>query len=729
MVIHKQLSEYEYAMRIERKYNNAEEYDQKNFSRCMELWRMYWGVDTDKGLGQIPAAVVKRMLSIGKQPAAYNLCRPTVDNIAGGIMMAPFGFDLVPVADEETSLLQAIKDLQYAEQEIMNWRIHRLEAIIGGLIYRSDTEMYIDRTKYGTPFIGRRTRLPGTVVYDPAWKTPVSADCKECFVKEMLTPLQMIEIYGKNNNKKTNQIIRGTLNKAVNDGLIKGLADIDWRFGEEYGENTGIIPYSECEDIWGSYYKVIQYYHMEKVNRPYDYVLTEYGEKIKIPSMLNTPQDKIEWLNANVPNWVPDAVFTDEEECNIQYVTAICPSLLPGVLLCNGPTEIQCGRLQFFPWSAYKANGEFGGIMDAIKDMQMSINWLENTLQYRLHIDGDGSSWYVDPSGFKSPQEFERWKKSKNKAGETFELAPGYLLKNPQGPARPVMTSPYPREAMDRLMHLIETMWPKISKVNPAAHGRSESAQEPAALYRMKRLQHEIEIYTIYEGLKNHENEWGEAYLQQVIMTHGKELNKKIYNPRTKQVFYLNKLETRELEDGTKLDVIVNNVAALKELRPRVIITESTDSPTRQVEVMQTSAEILKYVDQGRKPITYQRQVYNLTSNSNCFTQAEKAEMEGDHELELEVARQELKTRFAELKAKEMQIQMQLEQSFAMQTNIQAQQQQPQQQPTHPITGLSPEEMMKLKEAQTVQYRPSQNVQTVIAPIETKLQESEINKF
>lgn len=690
MIIKRQLSEQEYALKIERKYDNAKAYDQKNFDRIMQLWRMYWSIDNERGLGAIPAGVVTEMIRLGKQPGAYNLCRPTVDNITGGIMSAPFGFGLAPVDTEVSSLLYAAKDIQYAEQEIMNWRLHRMEAIIGGQIGKSDTELYIDKTKWGKPYIGRRTRLAGTVIYDPAWKSPVSGDCRECYVEDMLTPMQMLGLY----KGKENEITDAVMKKAKEKGLITEMARIQWEIGEEYGDNAGIIPYPDREDIWGSFYKVIQFYHMEKVKRKYEYCLTEDGEKMRLPPDLKDAQEKIEWLNQNVPGWVPDAVFTDTEEVDVQYMTAICPSLAPGVLLCNGPTEVQCGRLQFFPWSAYRANGEYGGIMDALKDMQLSINWIQNTLQYRLHVDGDGCSWYVDPDGFATPQEFERWKNCKSKASETFKLKPGYLLKNPRGPAIPVQSSPYPKEAMDRLTHLIEVMWPKISKVNPAAHGNSESAREPASLYKMKKLQHDVEVYTIYEGLRNFENEWAEAYLTQMIATHGNELNRKIYNPRTKKTFTINKTETRTLEDGTQIDVIVNHIAKLRDIRHRVIITESDESPTRKVEIMQTAAELLKAIDPNRKPITYQRQAYNLTSNTDTFSDEEKMEMEGDHELEIETARQELKTRYAKLKVTELQTQAQAAQIEAQLQQIQAQKAAlAAGQSLHPVTGQTVEQM------------------------------------
>jgi hypothetical protein len=683
MMVRRNLTEFQYYQKIEREHQRAKEHDQLNFDRAMTLWRMYWGVDTDKGLGQIPSAVVTEMIRVGKQPGAYNLARPTVDSIAGGIMMRPFGFAISPVDTEEDSLTYKAKDIQYVEQEVMNWRLHKMEQIIGGLICRSDTEMYIDKKKWGKPYIGRRTRLPGTVIYDPIWKSPVSGDCRKCYVEDYLSPLQMLEMYVG----KEREIVNATMRKALLEKIIETWADLQATEGDEYGWNSGIIPYAERDEIWGTLYKVIQCYHVEKVRRKFEYVLTEDGEQMRIPDDLKNAQEKIAWLNENVPGWIPDSVFEDEEEIDVQYMTAICPALAPGLLLCNGPTEVQCGRLQFFPWSAYRSNGEWGGIMDSIKDMQQSINWIQNTLQYRLHVDGDGCSWYVDPAGFKTPQEFKRWKESKNKAGENFELAPGYLARFPNGPAIPVDKSPYPKEAMDRLTHLIEVMWPKISKWTASSRGETEYAGEPAELFKMKKMQNDIERYTIYEGLKNFENEWGEAYLTQMITTHGQELNRTFYNPRTKKQFTINKTERRPLEDGSQVDVIVNNLMRLRDVRHRVVITESDESPTRKIEVMQTANELLKTIDPNRKPVSYQQQAFNLISNTDTFSEDEKMQMEEDHQLEVEAAREQLKAQTLNFKSQSVQAQIDLVKLEGQMLAIKAQQAAMASGNVHPVTG------------------------------------------
>lgn len=341
------------------------------------------------------------------------------------------------------------------------------------------------------------------------------------------------------------------------------------------------------------------------------------------------------------------SVFVGEDTEAVQYMSAICPGLAHGMLLCSGPTEIQCGRLQFFPWSAYRVNGEFGGLIDAIKDMQQSINYLESMLTYKLQIEGGGGAQYVEPGIFINDAEYQRWVKERNNPQAVFRLKTNSLLRYPKGPSSPVVTSPYPAEAMNRLSHIIDTMWGKISKVSPATRGETESAGESGYLFRLKQIQSDIELYTVHQSLRNFWNEIGEAYMYQAIQTHGDGMERTFYNPKTKGSFTINKKELFVDTDGSIIEVIVDDISKLKDIRHKVIITESSDSPTRKLEIMQTTSTFLDRTDPNMKPLTYQLLASKLVASSDLFDTEEKAELEQAAALEIEVAKVELETRKA----------------------------------------------------------------------------------
>ena len=638
-------------LKIKREYDNAVAWDKKNWDRCVDNWRLYWGIDSELGMGQWPADVASEMLRQRRQIATYNMAGPTVDNIAGGIMKAPFGADFVPVDTGISTLTYKIKNILYSTKEKMDYRSQETDLIVGGLIFQGVWEMYISR-EYNKKFgdIATRACLPGEVMFDPYWKYPSSKKCMKAWKRPMVTPMQMLEIF----KDKQNDIIKAVGIKARGNAYLEQLAKLQEDQGDEYGNNNGVIPYDFNDPEWGTQLQLIEFYHMEKVVREIEYVLLEDGQKIRIPGHLKDSSEKLAWLNENVANWQPDAVFTDEEEEMVQFVTIICPTLSQTLVLSHGPTEIQCGRLQFFPWSAKRLNGEVGGIIDAIKDAQRTINYWESLLTYKIQVEGGGGALMADPADFETPAEFDDFCRNRNNPIRVFKLRRGALRGRSEGPAVPVTKSAFPREAMEHLKHMIETVWPRISKVSPASQGRQESPAESGYLYRLKKLQSEIEQHTIYEGLRNFWNEFYEAWLFQATHTYGNQIEREFYDPKTKEAFKINEHKMDVDDSGNVIESIIDDISRLKEIRHRVTVSESEDSPTRKVEIMQTSTELLKTIPQS-KPLTIQELSHTLASQLDAFDDEKKAQLEEYHELEMMVGKQQLKTQFAELKLKEVQ--------------------------------------------------------------------------
>lgn len=651
------VSSADYVLRVEREYTNAIQHGDKDFKRSMESWQFYWGLDGEKGLGQWPAEAISQLVREGRHIATYNLVRPIVDNIAGGIMKAPFGIDYSPVDDDISSLTHAVKDLLYTDKELTDWRIHELALIIGGLIYRGDMEMYINREYHKDGNIGLRCLLPGMITYDPYWKTPRSKDCRKAWKSSFLTPRQMMEYF----KEKKDDIKIAALKKKFGNGLIKALAEYQELYGDEYGENHGVYPYWHDEEIWGSQYRVIEFYHMEKETRKVEYCITEDDQKVYLPeSLLNAdPAEKIAWYNANVPDWHPDQVYEDEEEQDVQYLTTICPSLSHDLVLAHGPTEIQCGRLQFFPWSATRINGECSGIVESIKDSQRTVNYWESLLTHKIQTDGGGGSQFIDPDAFESESEYRRYCVERNNPRAVFKLKRGTLRNYPNGPAVATVKSTYPAEAMNHLEHIIQLMIPKLSKVSPATQGRSEHSSESGYLFRMKKLQADIEQFTIHEGLRCFWNEVAEAYMFQAIRTYGNGRSRRVVHPGTKKAFWINKKERREV-NGYTIECIINDMSRLKEIRHRVTVTESDDSPSRKIEIMEVAGGLIKSMP-ATKVLTIQELSHVLAKQLDTFDEAQKAKLEEYHNLEMEAAAQQLKTNTATLKLQELQAQAQVE--------------------------------------------------------------------
>lgn len=648
------LSESERVRKISYEHGNATAYHSAALERDRQAWQFYWGLDAEQGLGQYPAEAVAQLKADGRHIATYNFVRPLIDNLAGAILKTPFSFDFSPVDDELSTLTYAAKDAFFIDREQLDWDTTYDSIVHGMLIHEAVAEMYVDKTwdpKFGN--VGLRYRLPGTVKFDPKWKSPKSKECKKCWVDTMMTPAEMLEIFEDNQTE-----IMAAVTAAATQGDYKQILEdrlkVMHETGEEFGVNEGIFVRSEDENkILGTQYNVVSQYEMVKTRVPTSFVITAMG-KVTIPSECQSDEDKLAWLNNNVPDWQPEQVFDDYDEVMIQHLTIICPTLSSDLIIQDKPTRLQLGRLQFFPVSANRKNGQASGVCDAVRDLQMQINYWESILTHKIQVEGGGGAQFVDPDGFDEDSEIKKYISGRNNPRETFRLRRGYLAKNPNGPAIPVRKSAFPQEVTQHLDHLIDSVLPRITPVTPASQGRTESSNESGYLYRLKKIQSDTQQYTIYSALKRWWNEIGEGYLMAASTLYGNGLERSFFNQATKSSFKIN--EHRQV-DG--MEVIVNDFSRLRDLRHRVIVTESEDSPTRKIEAMSVAAEAMKAMPQF-KTLTINKMSSIIARNVDTFNEEDRADLDRYDKLESDVAEQQMKLNLLKMKIEEANIMQQL---------------------------------------------------------------------
>lgn len=665
------LGEAEIVQKLYSQYQRAKVYDQKNWNRWQKNVRFHWGIDNDLGLGQWPTGVVADLMQQGRQVGTFNLCRPTVNNFAGDIMQAPFGFKFSPIDGAENSTTQKINAQIYIDKDVCAWKATELEMVVGGLIMRSDIEMYVNKNFPPKDYVGLRVILPGMITYDPDWKDSKSQACKWCDKESYLSAEQILEIYGTDPDKR-GKITQSILFAALGKDALKALAEWEAKYGADYGDNTGAIPYQDRPEIWGSRYKVIEHFEMKIVKKRYEYAITETGDEISIPDMGDVAA-KVEWLNTNVPGWIPDQIFEETIDEKVQYVTAYCPGLSVSFCLASGPTEIQCGRLQFFPWSAYRMYGEYGGIIDAIIDAQETINYWESMVIHKLQVDGGSGSQFMDPSAFESEGEADRYIAERNNPRAVFRMRKDALRQYPNGPAVPTMKASFPNEAYQHLQHIIEMLWPKLSGITPASRGEAESAQESGVLYNQKKLQAQVERMVVHESLRTWYNELGEAYLYQTAhMRAGKRME--FFDRKTKQPVVWNDRQIIRDDVGNEVEVIIDDITSLKRNRHKVDIIESADSPSRRDEVIRTVSVYARSIP-ATQPLTLMELTHEIAKNIDVFDEEQKAQLDADYEKERVIAEQQIKTNLVKLQLEEAAATMQLmqmqQQIAAMQAGVQ----------------------------------------------------------
>lgn len=627
-------------VQVYRNWENAQEYHARRTRRSIENWRMYWAHDPELGLGQWPEKVASRMVAEQRQLTQYNITNTLVDTIAGGIMKSPFHPKYYPVNDQITSLTRAITQASYSDKELMDWDAAFFEMIRAGLIQEGVVKIGISTEFSRLGNIKFESCLPNSVFHDPNWRTWSSKDCRRCWKETWMEAEVAAEIYPKHR------------------ALFEAEIERTNRFGPEYGPNEGVTAYSNTSDNrWGSQLRFIEQYEMKAIKKTIEYVVTvdkktRQAREEVIPDNLNSPAEKIAWLNENVPDWQPDYVFEREVMEQRCFVTTIAPDISWNIVIEHGETEIQIGRLPFFWWAASRANGESRSIVDSIKDAQQTLNYWESMITYKLQIEGGGGAQLVDPSKFKDNNEAQRYKKDRNNPAESFEVKPNALEGGASQIADGVYKSTFPNEVYQHLNHIIDVLIPYISKVNPSVRGQKEGPSDSGRLFELMKIQSDQQLYTIHYGLRILYNEIYEAYLMQASRTYAAERLPRVFGvDGGKEKVILN--ERIELPDGSIL--IKNDTSRLKDIRHKVIVSESEASPTQRLADLRSISQLLQSIDPNAKPATMSYLINKATGLVDIMDNDEdQAELKriGDKEVALAIER--IDSEIAKLQAERM---------------------------------------------------------------------------
>lgn len=655
----RELSDSEKVLRITTERDHAAAHDEKNYQRSVRNRRYYWAIDADRGMGQYPDKTVQELIRQRRSIATFDFCSPTIDFLAGSLAKSPIKIDYMPVNREMTSLTQALKDRYYVDRDVCDWPEAVFDVYLNGLIYRADAEIYAE-DKYDKTHgnIGVRVRLPGTVLYDPFWKTRPSRECRKAWVDSWMTPMEMLEQF-EDRGEEINRAVFFHGKKPGDVEVLKRYAEYQATRGDEYGDNLGAFPYNRHEDVWGSQFRVTSEYRMEKVKRKRVYAVTLQGQ-VAIPEKLKEPEKIINWLNENfLDEWDPEGIFEEDEEVDLQICTSICPQLDFSLILQEKPTRVQCNRLQFHPFSASRLNGEFKGLMDSIVDAQEYINYLLMMQMHATQTTGLGGAMFADRGAFASDQDFEDFRQNRNNPSKVFALKRGALKDWPNGPSVPVIKPQLSAESLNLLDRIVQQIYPKISRVTPASRGEQEGSNQSGYLYRQLKQQSDVQQYTIAYSARLWWQEIAESYMWQACEQYGNGIESTVFNAKTGTMNTINQHRI----NGDRIE-IVNDFSKLRENRHRVIAIESDDSPSRQIETMIVTNEVLKALPPERALM--RMELSNLLIKSmDQFSEEDKERLEAMGELEGQVVAQTMKNNLMMLKRNEIAINQQVQQAQA----------------------------------------------------------------
>ena len=607
-------------------------YDKKNRDRGFENLNLYWGIDNS----QYPAEVVADYIKWRRQIVTLNFIRRIIEGLAGSMLTNKYELDFLPIGGKKTQWSNIMKDVLSVDKELLDYK--QAERLCGrdGLIYEGVEEIFEDFTYSDGPHIGFRRLPQGHVIFDPFWTSDRVHDCKRAWKIAMMTPTEIISTY---------------TGAAQNNPAILQLAMRNKQRGiMEYGTQEGVILNKNMDTSQGSRLQVVEYLEVKDVMEEYEW---DKGSGLELPKT-DDVQVKMEWLK-RVRDRDPMTLVNDVEMRQRPgkklMVTAYTPDVQGGAILSEGPHDIQINRLNLFPFSAFRMNGEKSGIVDLVKDPQRMINYRESLITYAIQTRVSGGQGY-DSGVFQGDEKLEKeYISRKNDPSYNLRLPPGSSKKFPNW-QQSLNPGEFPDEAINQISRMMDMM-DRISFHPAAADARTESSSESGVLFAQKAKMAEIANYCINEQFKQHVNDKGEGYLYQAPITYGRANKKReFYMKAGDKSIVLNEHIT--LFDGS--EVVKNQISEIP--RHQVIVTESPQGETRKLTTMMVSSDLVSKLDPNANPITKQIFIGALVNSVDVFDAEQTKQLEEADQFEMELAKSKVKAETAKNNQIAMQSQM-----------------------------------------------------------------------
>lgn len=552
---------------IEAEFERAVIADAKNRERNRENWNIYSGLN----YGQYTAQDVAQAVQEGRHLDTFNLARQKVDSLVGALLRNPYEPDWIPTQGTLSEGTKAVKGAWNCDKNLFGFESFNREMSIDAMVYQGVAEMYISRN--WDPDLGNvamRRLSPGMVVFDPHWRTPSSKDCTKAWKVSYLTPRQIKSLFPKFKGNRVDGEV--ALNR------IRGDYYNDQR-AESVTPDFDLVDYSGTDR-----YRVISRYEI---------VEEEYWCEVDTMTGLELPVTddlavKIAFLNRTNDAWDAYKINKRKRTRKVCYVTTICPQLTRNEVLEHKTTEVQIGRLPFFPLSAARINGVACGIVDLIKDVQRVLNYRENLLTFMIETSANGAQ-LGDPMMFGGDKkEMDDFVSRKNQPNAFKWTANGAIMK---GNGNGIINVRKPEMANDVLNQLMR-MWDvadRISKAPAVSDARTEGQGESGYLYAQKTRIAEQQQYILFSQVKQWLADIAEGYFEQAKIQYSIGMFERefVIDDGENSVVFNKKVKLPNGQTG-----IANDISALP--RHRVVISESPAGLTNRLTTRALDTELLK---------------------------------------------------------------------------------------------------------------------------------------
>lgn len=430
----------------------------KDRQRETENWKYVSGVN----YGQWPASALELLTQEGRPPTQFNFIQGKVLTLAGSFLQNPLETKYEADVGAPEWAADTMNKLLTYNRDTTEWSFAKSQFLLAMLTYRGVLELYKDYSRSPLGDLGLRYVNPFNISFDHRWKTNNVDDCKRVYVTQFMDAEEIARKF----RKKSSEI------REAHERL-KRLVDDPNDNTEEIDKIADRSP--EYYDAIGSQYLVIQCMELkyEVKDRLFDIRSQEF-----LPYM---DQEVMKTLMALGDNSKFLRILPDESK--ILNVTTICPGLSKDLTLEDGPHPLQIGGYPYIVASALNLHGEAQGVVDVMRDPQLTVNKRESTITHYQSTGANGIE-LVEEDAFSSKEEFERYKLYKNKPGETFETASG-SNKEDKIKARDRGTAPTDLvESVSRAINHMDRMW-----APPAVQALEGKSGESGRLFEEKKEQ------------------------------------------------------------------------------------------------------------------------------------------------------------------------------------------------------------------------------------------------
>ncbi|HUX56357.1 MAG TPA: hypothetical protein VMV77_05255 [Bacteroidales bacterium] len=621
---------------------------QPDIDRGIIANRMYFGLPRH----QWPEAKLAVLDEQKRWAYQFNIIAPKVNTMSGAIITDMPDVEWSPIEGFKTTLTEAIKDTYYSDKEVTNWEFNLIELIKSGLIHGGWIKM-IETTKFH-PLgnIGLKFIPPGMFIPDAYWKTNDDRDLKQGWESIYMTPEGMAHKY---EDKSDAVMVALEQYKKGRTAIPSDAPEQRQRYNQTVGDEFEVI-----EELWTEPVK-----KSRLIGRKAGYMQW-------VPFPISEDQAMLEqFAEVNEIDW--DTVKETPYDDIIQHKTVICPTLSDALILYDRKSRVQVKGLSVFHFSASRYNGRDKGIVEAMADIQTTVNE-RISLETELIAKSNGGSKIVNENLFTDPVQKARFEKNFNKPGSMSfaDLDSVTKVLEDIGPTQ------FPQSILAQINLMFDPLLPLVSGVSNAWSAES-ATQDSGILYERKVQMNKIGTLILDKQVKQLLNNIGEAYFFQFQRTYG-DVERKITKKNGKEEIFLNK----QVDEGT----FENAVSYIP--RCKVVISESVNSPTKKHRDRTMATEFIAQINPETNPLFYQ-DMLQMMAKSVDHSEEDQARLEKDMALERAVAETTLVARLAENQTMITQAGVQNQQSQAAMGQMGI----PGAQPPPPQQSTSPEQQVQ----------------------------------